>query len=92
MLMYVNGGWAVAYEEATNLHTLIFMSATANTTMGSGFQRNTVSKLKHRWGTQTQKQLNKNHKSLEINLVYERGMRYPVKISTDWLYFSYLVI
>ena len=46
---------------ATNLHTLIFMSATADMAMGSGFWRNTVSKLKHRWGTQTQKQLNKNH-------------------------------
>ena len=46
---------------ATNLHTLIFMSATADTAMGGGFRQNTVSKLKHRWGTQTQKQLNKNH-------------------------------
>ena len=46
---------------ATNLHTLIFMSATADTAMSGGFWRNTVSKLKHRWETQTQKQLNKNH-------------------------------
>ena len=59
--MYVNGQWAVTYVHATNLHTLIFMSATADMAMGSGLWQNTVSKLKHRWGTQTQKQLNKNH-------------------------------
>ena len=37
------------------------MSATADKVMDGGFRRNTVSKLKHRWGTQIQKQLNKNH-------------------------------
>ena len=37
------------------------MLATADTAMGGGFRRNTVSKLKHTWETQTQKQLNKNH-------------------------------
>ena len=37
------------------------MSATADKAMGGGFRRNTISKLKYRWGTQTQKQLNKNH-------------------------------
>ena len=41
----------------TNLHTLIFISATADTVMGGGFRRNTVSKLKNRWGTQTQNSL-----------------------------------
>lgn len=31
-------------------------------------------------------------KRLERNLVYKRGIRYPLKISADWLYFSSLVI
>ena len=37
--------WAVASVHATNLHKSIFMLATAEMAMGSGFRRNTVSKL-----------------------------------------------
>ena len=34
------------YIHATNYHKLILMQATAKTAMGSGFRRNSVSKLK----------------------------------------------
>ena len=40
------GQWAVAYIHATNYHKLILMQATAETAMGGGFQRNSVSELK----------------------------------------------
>ena len=38
--------WAVAYIRTTNYHKLILMQATAETAMGSGFRRNSVSELK----------------------------------------------
>ena len=40
------GQWAVAYVRATNYNKLILMQATAETAMGSGFRRNSVSELK----------------------------------------------
>ena len=68
---------------STNLHTLIFMSATADMAMGGGFQRNTVSKLKHRWGTQTQKQLNKNHAGT-VNVIHKKNTANSLITKAFW--------
>ena len=42
----LKGQWAVAYIRTTNYHKLILMQATAETAMGSGFRRNSVTELK----------------------------------------------
>ena len=76
------GQWAVAYVRATNYNKLILMQATAETAMGSGFRRNSVSelKLKNRCTEST----------IQIVLKYPLNIasRNPVKIPLFKLFFT----